>query len=178
MPFSVAGADSRLEPFDLFRNCSKRMHRPKHAYSISKISAAWRSARFCIDTSLDMPIFPASLHCQRFESREHAESAYDGRKENIEGGKSSRGLFNHLQNWRLQIALLFRYSGQNFRCWQDTFFLPHVSLAPVKLHEMVMSFLESFKVHLLLFKFLRWFGLCECLYRLVQTVYRLFSPTH
>ena len=123
-----------------------------------------------------MPIFPASLHCQRFESREHAESAYDGRKENIEGGKSSRGLFNHLQNWRLQIALLFRYSGQNFLCRQDTFFLPHVSFAPVRVARdgLHVNF-AKFQVHLLLF--LRWYGLWECSYKLVQIDYRLYSPT-
>ena len=67
-----------------------------------------------------------------FESREHAESAYDGRKETIEGEKSSRGLCKHLQNYRMPMALLFRYSGQNFLNRQDTFFLPHVSFAPVR----------------------------------------------
>ena len=176
MPFSVSGAESRLEPFDLFRNSSKRMPRPKHAYSISKISAAWRSVRFRIDTSLNMPIFSsvALLPEIGFDSREHAESAYDGRKETIEGGKLSRGLCKHLQNCRLPMALHFRYSRQNFLCLQDTFFLPHVSFAPVRAaRDGLRVIFEKFQVHLLLF--LRWFGLWECLYKLVQIVYRLYS---
>ena len=148
MQFSVAVAESRLEPFDLFRNSSKRMPRPKHAYRFKTYQPLGNLCCFRIDTSLDMLIFSsvAPLPEIGFESREHAESAYDGRKETIEVKKSSRGLCQHLQNGRLPMALLFRYNGQYLLCGQDTFFLPYVSFALSKLHEMVfMSFLESFK---------------------------------
>ena len=165
MQFSVAVAESRLEPFDLFRNSSKRMPRPKHAYRFKPYQPLGNLCCFRIDTSLDMPNFSsvASLPEIGFESLEHAESTNDGRKETIEGGKSSRGLCKHLQNCRLPMALLFRYSGQNFLCLQDTFFLPHVSFALVKVaRDGLHVIFAKFQVHLLLL--LRWFGLCHCLY--------------
>ena len=82
MQFSVAVAESRLEPFDLFRNSSKLMPQPKHA---SKYQQLGDLCGFLIDTRLDMrhmPIVSSVVPLPEigFESREHAESAYDGRK--------------------------------------------------------------------------------------------------
>ena len=92
--------------------------------------------------------FPASLHCLRLDLKAWStlRAPTTAEKKPLKGKIVARPLQTFAELQHLPMALLFRYNGQYLLCGQDTFFLPYVSFALSKLHEMVfMSFLESFK---------------------------------